>query len=356
MTTSEPRSRLRAAVIGCGAIAHEHLGYLGSSPIVELGGVCDLSPALAGFIRDKFRAGAAFTDVREMLDVVRPEVVHVLTPPQSHVHLVEQSLAAGAHVICEKPMAADGPTVRGLIDRALAAGRVLQESRNYLYNDIVLAFTKAVRDGRVGQVLEVDLLLSLDFLKGPFGDENLAGVAVDLPAGAVHDFLPHLAYLFLHFAGWSGDVDAVAGFLQNRSGNRRARFDHLDALIHAGPVRGRLRVTTDVQPDSFRLFVRGTKATLETDLFNPYRRFDGPPYTGKLTSVGQFRFGGQMMKSAARNFIDKVKQHGPYQGMPRMLDAIYRALLKGDEPPFSPAAMIDTARLVDRLAALGSRS
>ena len=102
--------------------------------------------------------------------------------------------------------------------------------------------------------------------------------------------------------------------------------------------------------------IRGTEATLETDLFNPYWRFEGPPYTGKLTSVGQFRSGGRLMRSAIRNFFDKVRQHGPYHGMPRMLDAIYRALLAGNEPPFSPAAMIDTARLVDRLAALGDRS
>ncbi len=53
---------------------------------------------------------------------------------------------------------------------------------------------------------------------------------------------------------------------------------------------------------------------------------------------------------------DKVAQHGSYHGMPRMLDAIYRSLLSGTEPPFSPAEIIDTARLVDRLAQLGERS
>ncbi len=354
--TSPTRSRLRAAVIGCGAIAHEHLAYLGTSPVVDLRGVCDLSPALAEFMRDKFGAEQAYTDVAAMLEAARPDVVHVLTPPQTHVRLVEQALAAGAHVVCEKPLAADAPTVQRLIDRALDARLVLQESRNYLFNDPVQTLKGMIDDGRIGEVVEVDLLLSLDFLPGPLGDENLRGPAVDLPAGAVHDFLPHLAYLFLHLAGWRGDVDRVSGFLQNRSGNRRAGFDHLDAIVHAGRTRGRLRLAADVQPDAFRLFVRGTKASLETDLFNPYLRVEGPPFTGKKSFLGQLGFGARLMGSSLRNLRDKVAQHGSYHGMPRMLDAIYRSLLSGTEPPFSPAEIIDTARLVDRLAQLGERS
>jgi predicted dehydrogenase len=347
-----PERRLRAAIIGCGAIAYEHLPFLAGSALVELAAVCDRSRAAAEFVQGRFKARASFTDHAAMLAETRPDVVHVLTPPHTHAQLVRDCLDAGAHVICEKPMAASAGETVDLLDHAETRGRTLVESRNYLFNDPVTEVTRIIRSGRLGEIREVDLLLSLDFVSGPFGDPNLSGNSVDLPAGAVHDFLPHLAYLFLHFAGFSGEVEDVRGRLANLSGNARAGFDHLDALVAAGRVRGRIRITSDVAPDSFRVYVRGTTASLETDLYNPFLRIDGPPNVGKRTAFGQIGNGFALVRAGARNLRHKILQHGPYHGMPRMLDAIYTSLAQGTPPPFTRAEMVDTARLIDRLVAL----
>lgn len=348
--------RLRAAVIGCGTIAYEHLPYLSASPLVELVGVCDRSRAAADFLKQRFHAAASFTDHAAMLAEARPDVVHVLTPPQTHVQLAQDALDAGAHVICEKPLAATAEQTIALLDHAARAGRTLVESRNYLFNDPVIEITRTIASGRLGAIREVDLMLALDFVSGPFGDLNLTGPGVDLPAGAVHDFLPHLAYLFLHFAGHSGEVDDLRGRLSNLGGNARAGFDHLDALVVAGPVRGRIRITSDVAPDCFRVYVRGNEASLESDLFNPFTRFDGPPNVGKRSAFGQMGNGLSLFRAGFSNFRNKVTQHGPYHGMPRMLDAIYKSLAEGSAPPITPAQMIETAQLVDRLAGLKSES
>jgi predicted dehydrogenase len=345
-------TRLRAAVIGCGTIAYEHLPYLSDSPLVELVAVCDRSNASASFAQKRFGAARAFTDHLAMLAETRPDVVHVLTPPHTHVPIARDCLDSGAHVICEKPMASNAEETSGLLDHAAKRGRLLVESRNYLFNDQVIEIEKIIASGKLGEVREIDLILSLDFLSGPFGDLNLAGPGVDLPAGAVHDFLPHLAYLFLVFAGHRGDVDDVQGRLENLSGNSRAGFDHLDSLVVAGKVRGRIRITSDIGPDSFRVYARGTQSSLETDLFNPFLRFDGPPNIGKRSFIGQMKNGFSLVRAGTRNLRNKVMQHGTYHGMPRMLDAIYRSLADSTEPPFTSEQMIDTARLVDRLVAL----
>ena len=118
-------------------------------------------------------------------------------------------------------------------------------------------------------------LLSLDFLGGPFGDLNLAGPAVRLPGGAVHDFIPHLAYLFLSLTG-ATDADRLTGVLTNRSGNTRAGFDFLDALVEAGETRGRLRIATDTAPDAFRVIVRGSAATADRSSIMPTDRKKRP--------------------------------------------------------------------------------
>jgi predicted dehydrogenase len=185
-------NRLRAAVIGCGAIAHEHLGFLSTSPIVALAAVCDASKATASFAKDWYRAERCFTDHREMLAAMRPDVVHVLTPPQTHAMLVTDAIEAGANVVCEKPMTGTEAETATLLELAERHGKLLVESRNLLFNDIVLATDRLNAAGQLGSVREVDVLLSLDLTAGPFGDLNLSGPGVALPAGAVHDFLPHL--------------------------------------------------------------------------------------------------------------------------------------------------------------------
>lgn len=343
---------LRAAVIGCGAIAYEHLPFVATTPLARLVGVCDRSRALAEAAGERFAAEAAYTDTTRLLAAARPEIVHVLTPPHTHDAIVREALAAGAHVICEKPMTGTTAATAALLDAAAQAGRMLVESRNLLWNDPVLALRREIAGGGLGRVVECDILLSLDFLAGPFGDPNLTGPGAVLPGGAVHDFMPHLVYLFLALTGATEPYE-VRGFFRNRSGNARAGFDFLDALIDDGRVRGRLRVTTDAYPEQFRVVVRGTAGTVETDLYNPYWRYDAAPDVGKRAPLGQIRNGRALIRGGFANFRNKVMQHGTMHGLPRMLEAAYRAVLAGDPPPIAAADMLATARLCDRLVALG---
>src|SRR4051794_5060152 len=81
------RTPLRAAVIGTGVISEEHLRFLSKDDRADLVGVCDLSPALARFSAERFDAEAAYTDSTVMLRNAKPDVVHVLTPPHTHVAL-----------------------------------------------------------------------------------------------------------------------------------------------------------------------------------------------------------------------------------------------------------------------------
>ena len=81
---------IKAALIGTGQIARQHLGCLRTLPNVEVAGVCDLSPALAESTAERFGIPAWYTDYRRLLDEVRPDVVHVTTPPPSHFPLASR--------------------------------------------------------------------------------------------------------------------------------------------------------------------------------------------------------------------------------------------------------------------------
>lgn len=348
MSTPPP---LRAAVIGCGAIAYEHLPFVATSPQAAPVALCDRSHAMADAAARHFGLAAPlFTDAEAMLAEIRPDIVHVLTPPQSHDALVRAALAAGAHVVCEKPMTGSASETAALIAAAEAAGKVLVESRNLLWNDPVIELLAMVRAGKLGAVRECDILLSLDFLAGPFGDPNLTG-GVGLPGGAVHDFLPHLVYLFQALTG-AGQADRVMGEYSNRSGNPRAGYDFCDVLLCAGEVRGRLRVATDVEPAAFRVTLRGSAGSVETDLYNPFLRFEGAPDTGKRYPLGQMRAGAALMRAGAANLKNKIGQHGTTHGLQRMLAAVYAAIREGRAPPITAEQMLATAKLTDQILTL----
>lgn len=346
-------SPLRAAIIGCGAIAYEHLPFVARSDAAVPVALCDRSRAMADAAARHFGLSVPlYTDAEAMLAAERPNIVHVLTPPQTHDPLVRAALAAGAHVVCEKPMTGSAAETAGLIEAAKAASKVLVESRNLLWNDPVLELLAMVRAGKLGEVRECEVLLSLDFLSGPFGDSNLAG-GIGLPGGAVHDFLPHLVYLFQALTG-VGAVDRIIGEYTNRSGNARAAYDFCDVLLRAGPVRGRLRVATDVEPSAFRVILRGSAGSVETDLYNPFMRFEGEPHTGKKYPLGQVRAGLALARAGLGNLRNKIGQHGTTHGLPRMLAAVYAAIREGRPPPITAEEMLATARLTDQILALRS--
>jgi predicted dehydrogenase len=125
---------MKAALIGAGQIARQHLACLQGLPGVEIAAVCDLSPSVAEAAAERHQVGRWYTDYRKMLDEVRPNVVHVTTPPNSHYRLASDALNAGSHVIVEKPATVTFDELDGLLHRATERHLALVEDYNYLFN------------------------------------------------------------------------------------------------------------------------------------------------------------------------------------------------------------------------------
>ena len=97
----------RAAVVGCGDVSIVHVEALEalSGPLgIELVGVADTDPVAAQALAA--RAGVpAYTGLTELITQARPDVVHITTPHDRHIDLAIEALAAGVHVVLEKPLA-----------------------------------------------------------------------------------------------------------------------------------------------------------------------------------------------------------------------------------------------------------
>jgi len=343
---------LRAAVIGTGKISEEHLRFLSSDPGVELAAVCDLSPSLAQYAASRFKVAAAFSDSVRMLQEARPDVVHVLTPPHTHLALVSDALNAGAHVVVEKPVAPTNAKFRELWQLAESRGRKIVEDHNYRFNEPILAIEELVAGGELGDVREVDVRMALPIRKsgGRYADENLPHPSHNLPAGVIHEFITHLCYLALRFLP-PGEGWRVAAAWSKHGVEALFKYDDLDALVISGPVHARIRFTSHCGPDCFAVTVRGTRGWAETDLFQPHLRLVIPRKGGQQLSplVNQLLNGANLMGASVRGFRNKVMQKTPYEGLRTFLVRTYAALREDKEPPVNYDDMDRASRLVDAL-------
>lgn len=116
--------RLRVAVAGTGSWAESaHLPGLAALPFVDLAAVYGRRPERAAQLAAQFGVGRSFSDLAEMLRLIQPEVVVITTANHQHEAMAVAALRAGAHVICEKPLAVRARDAQAMLAEAEARHR-----------------------------------------------------------------------------------------------------------------------------------------------------------------------------------------------------------------------------------------
>ena len=121
---------MRVGIIGCGGQGRIHADAYAQSPNVQIVGCCDVVPEKAEQLASQYGA-KAFTDFREMLTSLRPDIVSVCTLEGQHADATIAALQAGAHVLCEKMLAASLDEARAMVQTARQVGRLLATQFNY---------------------------------------------------------------------------------------------------------------------------------------------------------------------------------------------------------------------------------
>jgi predicted dehydrogenase len=181
MTTSQ-----RAVLVGAGAMSRKWLDCLKTIGGVDIVGIVDLNPASAESRAAEQGINPDIgTDLKSMLSKHGPDIVLDVAIPAARHDIVSTALAAGAHVLSEKPMAETMDQARDLVARAEAAGRlhVVVQNRRYLAQ--LRRIRRLVASGAIGEVTGIHCDFFLDPHFGGFREQMAHVLLLDM---AVHTF------------------------------------------------------------------------------------------------------------------------------------------------------------------------
>ena len=144
---------LNFGVIGCGRISVRHTELLGNEQIAgaRLAAVCDIDLSRAKAVGEKFKV-PYYTDMEEMMQKERVDVVDVLTPSGLHAEHVIRIAKYQKHVVVEKPMALTLEDANAMITACDRAGVKLFVVKQNRFNVPVQQLRKALDAGRFGKV------------------------------------------------------------------------------------------------------------------------------------------------------------------------------------------------------------
>jgi predicted dehydrogenase len=159
MTTPTSNQRLRFVVTGVGAnIWGQHLAGI-EAVNGEIVGVADLNAEIVQQRADELDC-PFFLDAETMLAQTRPDVSVIITPHPCHAEQTIASLEAGAHVLVEKPIAAQVQEADAMVAAAQRTGRLLAVNFQQRLRPEVIAARALIASGQLGQIQNADIKMT----------------------------------------------------------------------------------------------------------------------------------------------------------------------------------------------------
>jgi predicted dehydrogenase len=172
------KDRLQWGVIGTGGIASDFAQALTRSDRCRVVNVVGSSPAKAQAFASRFALPAWAPDVESLLADRAVDAVYIATPHPAHEAQALAAIAAGKHVLCEKPMTIAAATTERVIDAARRGNVFLMEAFMYRCHPLTKALIARLQDGVIGAVRHVRADFAFRVPRDPKGrlfDPELGG-------------------------------------------------------------------------------------------------------------------------------------------------------------------------------------
>ncbi|KIP53275.1 Gfo/Idh/MocA family protein [Leucobacter komagatae] len=191
---------VRAGFIGSGFMAAVH-SRAARAAGAQLAAIASSSAESAQRASAKLGIAKAYESVDRLLGDDTIDIVHVCTPNTTHAAITEAVIAAGKHVICEKPLATTVADAEALRTLAATAGITAAVPFVYRFHPMVREARARILAGATGRVLSVSGNYLQDWLAEPVADDWRVDAALGGPSRAFADIGSHLVDLLEFVTG-----------------------------------------------------------------------------------------------------------------------------------------------------------
>lgn len=347
---------LKVAIVGCGKIADGHVEEIRKMPeLAEVVGVCDLEGLMAEQLATRYGIAVHTARFEELLERTRPDVVHITTPPGSHLPLTRASVSAGCHVLVEKPLTPTLAEAEALVSEVKRANKKLGIGHTYYFDPPALIMRELIAQGVLGETVHAESYYGYS-LAGPFGSALLRDGSHwvhRLPGQLLQNNIDHLLNKLVEF--FPGDNPKVSAFgsvrRPERFGDMRDNFvDEARITLNGKRMTAYATFSAHAKPAGHFLRVYGTKNTVLVDHVARTVTLEMPPNLpsafGRL--LPPWHHVVQFAREGARNVVRFVKSDFHFfAGLNHLLSRYYRSILDDTPAPIPDSDILWLARVCD---------
>ncbi|MDF0504633.1 Gfo/Idh/MocA family oxidoreductase [Burkholderia cenocepacia] len=321
---SKDQRQLKVGVLGCGPIAQfAHFESAQKAHNVVLHAVCDVDEGLARHFGEFYDAERVYVDYETMLGDPEIEAVVIATSDAFHVPASMQAIAAGKHVLCEKPIGVSIDEVEALAEAVKRSGNVLQVG-HMLRFDPGIESAKAFVQDEMGDMLALKAWYcdSTHRYTNTDAIQPLArqGTRVLRPKGDPkadrqrYFMLAHGSHLVDLARYLAGPIRTVDARLRERFG---AYCWFVDVDFESGAL-GHLDLTIPVRMDWYEGFqIYGEHGSVSAKIYNPwyYKSSDVEVFhESNATTTRVLGADGHFYRRQLEGFADAVLNGTPTRG------------------------------------------
>ena len=348
---------LKVAIVGCGRIADAHASQIRRVRDCQVVAVCDRERLMARQLAERFAVPRYYTDVEELLNEARPDVVHITTPPESHFNLGRLCLDSRCHVYLEKPFTLSAPEAATLVSMAEEKGLKVTAGHDDQFSHVARRMRALVQSGFLGgPAVHMESYYGYEIGRGGYvgavlGDRN--HWVRRLPGGLLHNIISHGIARIAEFLTTESPVVVAHGFVSPilRDLGEQEIVDELRVIISEGErTTAYFTFSSQIRPclHEFRIFGPRNGLLLDQDQETLIRLYGKrlPSYSEKfippIRSAGQYlhNWGGNLRRFLGNDFHMK-------SGMKYLIESFYRAIIEGTPPPISYREIVLTAKIMD---------
>ncbi|MEP7456601.1 Gfo/Idh/MocA family oxidoreductase [Phyllobacterium sp. SB3] len=312
-------STIKLAIIGTGFFSQYHYEAWTRIPEVHPAAlVYSTNAKRAAEFAKKYGISKIFDDVESMIQIVQPDLIDIVSPPETHLPIVEMAARYKIPVITQKPLSENFHTARQLVDVVRKNNTFAVTHENWRFKPWFREAAKLIEQGAVGDLYSVNFRMRPGDGQGPNAYLDRQPYFQKMPRFLIHETAIHMVDVFRFLFGEVAAVTARLRRLNPVIAGEDAGIVVFDFTSGAAGIYDGNRLS-DVDAENPRLtmgemLIEGSSGQIKLDGYGQlYVRNMGRPFRLHQYTWENRGYSGDCVYALQRHVIDHLMTGSPVE-------------------------------------------